>query len=246
MSVAFDTIGHPTNQGGKLLEQKKMSNILSELTALVDYKKKVQDTTKKALISINTLVSVNANLTRSLETFQSKADKKKQTVQRNYEKQLLNIDSEFQTKIQSLNAQIVENKLTITTLHAGIENLNDNIGLVSTVESTTNTKETKTRKSFIRVKSRLSTQNIKDLISELVKKEEKGAITIKFVMTKIDNRYGNILTHEETRGKSNSLIYARVYAILGKMRKSGELYKGTGDGLVVRKVSSSEPLTTTG
>ena len=245
MSVAFDTIRHPTNQGGKLLEQKKMSNILSELTALVDYKKKVQDTTKKALISINTLVSKNANLTRSLETFQSKADKKKQTVQRNYEKQLLNIDSEFQTKIQSLNAQIVENKLTITTLHAGIENLNDNIGLVSTVESTTNTKETKPRKSFIRVKSRLSTKEIDDLISELVEKEEKGAFKQKFVMAQIDDRYGNILTHEEKRGGSKSLIYARVYYSLGKKRKSGELYKGTGDGIVVRKVSSLEPLTET-
>ena len=245
MSVAFDTIGHPTNLGGELWEKKRMSNILSEMTALVDYKKKVQDTTKKAVTEINTLASVNTNLSRSLDKIQSKADKKKQTIQRNYEKQLLNIDSEFKTKIQTINKQIEENKLTITSLYSGIENLNGSIGFVTSVEPTSDTTEAKPRQKYVRFQSQLTTQMIKNIIIELVNNEEKGAIKIKVVMTQLEKRHGNIITHEERTGGSNSRLYGRVYAILGKMRKDGELYKGTGDGIVVRKVSSLETLTET-
>lgn len=245
MSVAFDTIGHPTNLGGELWEKKRMSNILSEMTALVDYKKKVQDTTKKAVTEINTLASVNTNLSRSLDKIQSKADKKKQTIQRNYEKQLLNIDSEFKTKIQTISKQIEENKLTITSLYSGIENLNGSIGFVTSVEPTSDTTESKPRQKYVRFHSQLTTQMIKNIIIELVNNEEKGAIKIKVVMTQLEKRHGNIITHEERTGGSNSRLYGRVYAILGKMRKDGELYKGTGDGIVVRKVSSLETLTET-
>lgn len=245
MSVAFDTIGHPTNLGGELWEKKRMSNILSEMTALVDYKKKVQDTTKKAVTEINTLASVNTNLSRSLDKIQSKADKKKQTIQRNYEKQLLNIDSEFKTKIQTISKQIEENKLTITSLYSGIENLNGSIGFVTSVEPASDTTEAKPRQKYVRYQSQLTTQMIKNIIIELVNNEEKGAIKIKVVMTQLEKRHGNIITHEERTGGSNSRLYGRVYAILGKMRKDGELYKGTGDGIVVRKVSSLEPLTET-
>ena len=245
MSVAFDTIGHPTNLGGELWEKKRMSNILSEMTALVDYKKKVQDTTKKAVTEINTLDSVNTNLTRSLDKIQSKADRKKQTIQRNYEKQLLNIDSEFKTKIQTISKQIEENKLTITSLYSGIENLNGSIGFVTSVEPASDTTEAKSRQKYVRFQSQLTTQMIKNIIIELVNNEEKGAIKIKVVMTQLEKRHGNIITHEERTGGSNSRLYGRVYAILGKMRKDGELYKGTGDGIVVRKVSSLETLTET-
>jgi uncharacterized protein Yka (UPF0111/DUF47 family) len=245
LSVAFDTIGHPTNLGGELWEKKRMSNILSEMTALVDYKKKVQDTTKKAVTEINTLASVNTNLSRSLDKIQSKADKKKQTIQRNYEKQLLNIDSEFKTKIQTISKQIEENKLTITSLYSGIENLNGSIGFVTSVEPTSDTTESKPRQKYVRFHSQLTTQMIKNIIIELVNNEEKGAIKIKVVMTQLEKRHGNIITHEERTGGSNSRLYGRVYAILGKMRKDGELYKGTGDGIVVRKVSSLETLTET-
>lgn len=245
MSVAFDTIGHPTNLGGELWEKKRMSNILSEMTALVDYKKKVQDTTKKAVTEINTLASVNTNLSRSLDKIQSKADKKKQTIQRNYEKQLLNIDSEFKTKIQTISKQIEENKLTITSLYSGIDNLNGSIGFVTSVEPTSDTTESKPRQKYVRFHSQLTTQMIKNIIIELVNNEEKGAIKIKVVMTQLEKRHGNIITHEERTGGSNSRLYGRVYAILGKMRKDGELYKGTGDGIVVRKVSSLETLTET-
>lgn len=222
-----------------------MSNILSEMTALVDYKKKVQDTTKKAVSEINTLASVNTNLSRSLDKIQSKADKKKQTIQRNYEKQLLNIDSEFKTKIQTISKQIEENKLTITSLYSGIDNLNGSIGFVTSVEPTSDTTESKPRQKYVRYQSQLTTQMIKNIIIELVNNEEKGAIKIKVVMTQLEKRHGNIITHEERTGGSNSRLYGRVYAILGKMRKDGELYKGTGDGIVVRKVSSLEPLTET-
>lgn len=222
-----------------------MSNILSEMTALVDYKKKVQDTTKKAVTEINTLASVNTNLSRSLDKIQSKADKKKQTIQRNYEKQLLNIDSEFKTKIQTISKQIEENKLTITSLYSGIENLNGSIGFVTSVEPTSDTTESKPRQKYVRFHSQLTTQMIKNIIIELVNNEEKGAIKIKVVMTQLEKRHGNIITHEERTGGSNSRLYGRVYAILGKMRKDGELYKGTGDGIVVRKVSSLETLTET-
>jgi len=245
LSVAFDTIGHPTNLGGELWEKKRMSNILSEMTALVDYKKKVQDTTKKAVTEINTLASVNTNLSRSLDKIQSKADKKKQTIQRNYEKQLLNIDSEFKTKIQTISKQIEENKLTITSLYSGIDNLNGSIGFVTSVEPTSDTTESKPRQKYVRFHSQLTTQMIKNIIIELVNNEEKGAIKIKVVMTQLEKRHGNIITHEERTGGSNSRLYGRVYAILGKMRKDGELYKGTGDGIVVRKVSSLETLTET-
>jgi len=245
LSVAFDTIGHPTNLGGELWEKKRMSNILSEMTALVDYKKKVQDTTKKAVTEINTLASVNTNLSRSLDKIQSKADKKKQTIQRNYEKQLLNIDSEFKTKIQTISKQIEENKLTITSLYSGIENLNGSIGFVTSVEPTSDTTEAKPRQKYVRFHSQLTTQMIKNIIIELVNNEEKGAIKIKVVMTQLEKRHGNIITHEERTGGSNTRLYGRVYAILGKMRKDGELYKGTGDGIVVRKVSSLETLTET-
>ena len=222
-----------------------MSNILSEMTALVDYKKKVQDTTKKAVTEINTLASVNTNLSRSLDKIQSKADKKKQTIQRNYEKQLLNIDSEFKTKIQTISKQIEENKLTITSLYSGIDNLNGSIGFVTSVEPTSDTTESKPRQKYVRFHSQLTTQMIKNIIIELVNNEEKGAIKIKVVMTQLEKRHGNIITHEERTGGSNSRLYGRVYAILGKMRKDGELYKGTGDGIVVRKVSSLETLTET-
>lgn len=246
LSVAFDTIEHPTNTDGKYWSRgKEMSNVLNELAVLVDYKKQVQDATKKAVIEINTLTSVNTNLSRSLNTFQSKADKKKQTIQRNYEKQLLKVDAEFQAKIQSINNQIEENKNTITSLNMGIENLNYGIGVVRSVEPASNTTEAKPRKSYVRVKSLVTNKMIKDIIRELVKKEEKGAIKIKVVMAEIDRQYGNIISHEERKGGSGSRLYGRVYAILGQMRRDGELYKGTGDGIVVRKVSTLEPLTET-
>lgn len=222
-----------------------MSNVLNELAVLVDYKKQVQETTKKAVIEINTLVSVNTNLSRSLNTFQSKADKKKQTIQRNYEKQLLKVDSEFNAKIQTINKQIEENKNTISSLNSSIENLNGSIGLVRSVEPTSNTTETKTRKKSVRIKSKLTNDMIDDVIIDLVNKEEKGAMYVAVVMNEIIKRHGNIITHEERTGGSRSRLYARVYARLGELRKDGQLFRGTGDGIIVRKVSSLEPLTTT-
>ena len=225
-----------------------MQNILEELAVLVNYKKRVQETTKRAVNDISTLTKTNNNLSRRQNLFQNNADRKKQTIQRNYEKQLLKVDAEFQAKIQTINKQIEDNKNTISALYRDIEELNGEIGVVSSVsavEPTSNTKETKTRKKSVRIKSKLTNDMIDDVIMELVNKEEKGAMYNAVVMNEILKRYGNIISHEERVGGSRSRLYARVYARLGKLRKDGKLFRGTGDGIIVRKVSTLEPLTET-
>ena len=248
MSVAFDTIGHPTNLGGELWEKKRMSSILSELTSLVDEKKRTDDATKRGLIRVESLTIIINKNERSLTKFKNDAENMKKTAFESYQRRLLKIDSTTARKIQTLQDLIEENKTEVDDIKYNIDVLTGGVGSVSrvsAVEPASDTTEAKPRQKYVRFQSQLTTQMIKNIIIELVNNEEKGAIKIKVVMTQLEKRHGNIITHEERTGGSNSRLYGRVYAILGKMRKDGELYKGTGDGIVVRKVSSLETLTET-